>query len=210
MPPLVMPGLINTHTHAAMICFRGIADDLPLQEWWKDYIFPAEAKHVNRDLVYWGTLLACLEMIKSGTTTFCDGYFFEEEAAKAVQKTGMRAILGQGIVDFPTPEGKDPRRNIINAKKYIETWMGDPLITPSIFCHSPYACSPETLARAKKITESFGVPYLIHVSETRAETEQIKNQYGKTPVMYIDGLKILDENVVVVHAIWITQEEISL
>ncbi len=207
---LVMPGLINTHTHAAMSCFRGMADDLPLKEWWEDRIFPAEARYVNQDLVYWGTLLACMEMIKSGTTTFCDGYFFEEAAARAVRKIGMRAILGQGIVDFPTPDGKNPALNILKAQKYIEIWQDDPLITPSIFCHSPYTCSPETLQKAKKVTERFDVPYLIHVSETKTETENVKIKYGTTPVMHLEELKILDESVVAVHAIWVTEEEISL
>jgi 5-methylthioadenosine/S-adenosylhomocysteine deaminase len=207
---LILPGLINCHTHAAMSCFRGMADDLPLNEWLYQYIFPAEAKFVTKEMVYFGTLLSCIEMVRSGTTTFCDGYFFEAEAARAVKDIGMRGILGEGILDVPTPDVKDPRQNIRKGEKFIEDWLGDKLITPTLFCHSIYTCSPETLKKAQKITHASNLPLLIHLSETQAEVRESLQRFGKRPVTYLDNLDLLDERLITSHLIWVDKEEIEL
>ena len=147
---LIMPGLVNGHTHAAMTAFRGLADDLPLATWLNEHIFPAEAAHVDENLVYWGTKLGLAEMLLSGTTCLADGYFIEDQAARAVHEAGLRAVLGQGVIDFPAPGVPDPRLNISVAREFIERWKGvSPLIRPSVFCHSPYTCSATTLKAGK-------------------------------------------------------------
>lgn len=206
---IILPGLINTHTHAAMTVFRGLADDFSLMEWLYDRIFPAEAKNVDGDLVYWGTLLACAEMIRSGTTTFADGYFFADEAGRAAKKAGMRMILSKGIVEFPTPDVKDPRKNLEYAEDSILSWLDDPLITPAVFCHSAYICRPETLKRAKKLSEKYNLIFVIHLSETEEEVRKVKKRYGKSPVLHLENLGILDENLLAAHCVCLTGEEVE-
>jgi len=163
---IIMPGLINTHTHLPMVCFRGLADDLPLMEWLNDHIFPAEARFVNRDMVYAGSMLAIAEMILSGTTTFCDAYFYESSVARAAVDSGMRAVVSQGFIDLP--KQNDPVKIADIAEKFIYKWQEkSPLIIPSLACHSPYTCSPHTLACIKDIARKCGALYNIHVSETK-------------------------------------------
>jgi len=207
---LILPGLINCHTHAAMSCFRGMADDLTLTEWFNRSISPAEAKFVTKEMVYFGTLLSCIEMVRSGTTTFCDGYFFETEAARATQTIGMRGIMGEGILDLPTPDVKDPGKNIRNGERFIEDWLGNELITPTLFCHSIYTCSPETLKKAKGVTNHFNLPLLIHLSETQEEVRESLKRFEKRPVVYLDKLGLLDERLIASHMIWVDEEEIDL
>ncbi len=208
---LVMPGLINLHTHAAMTCFRGLADDLPLQEWLQEYIFPAEASHINEETVYWATLLAVVEMIRSGTTTFCNGYFYEDGAARAVVASGIRAVLAQGVVDFPAPDIPDPRINLKAAEAYILRWRGkSSRLVPSIFCHSPYTCAPETLIGAKEICREHGVLFQIHLAETQAELDQIQQQYGRRPVDHLETLGLLDAKTLCHHAVRVNEREIDL
>lgn len=208
---LVMPGLTNLHTHAAMTCFRGLADDLPLQEWLHGYIFPAEATHVSEESVYWGTLLAVVEMIKSGTTTFCDGYFFEDGAARAVTASGIRAVVGQGVVDFPAPGIPDPRINLKAAEAFVFRWQGkSPRLVPSIFCHSPYACSPETLIGAKDICREHEILFQIHLAETQTELEETQQRYGHRPVDHLRNLGLLDAHTLCHHAVIVNDEEIEL
>jgi 5-methylthioadenosine/S-adenosylhomocysteine deaminase len=164
----VMPGMVNAHTHLPMTVFRGMADDLPLQAWLEDHIFPAEAVHITPDTVHWGTLLGCAEMLLAGITTCCDGYFFENTVARAVAMTGIRAVLGHGVIDFPAPGVPDPAENIRTAATFVRQWKNrSPLITPSIFCHSPYTCSDKTLACAKAVAVDEGVLFQIHAAETR-------------------------------------------
>ena len=145
-----MPGFVNCHTHAAMTCFRGIADDLELMDWLNNYIFPAEAKNVNTDLAYWGSLLACAEMIKSGTTTFCDMYIFEEETARAAKEAGMRCLLGEVLFDFPSPNCKTPEEGLAYTRRLAEKWQNDPLVNIIVEPHALYTCSPALLQDAKK------------------------------------------------------------
>lgn len=208
---LVMPGLINTHVHAAMSVFRGLADDLPLMTWLNEHIFPAEAAHVNGDLVYWGTKLAVAEMLLSGTTGLADGYFFENQAARAVVDTGIRAVLGQGVLDFPAPGVPDPAQNLAVARDFIDRWQGvSSLVQPSVFCHSPYTCSAETLKRGRALAREKGVIFQIHVAETAAEVAQVSAEHGLRPVAYLDSLGLLDEQTLAVHCVHVDDREMDI
>jgi 5-methylthioadenosine/S-adenosylhomocysteine deaminase len=207
---IIMPGLVNTHTHLPMSLFRGLADDLPLSVWLNEYMFVAEKKYLNPKSVQIGTLLSCVEMMLSGTTTCCDGYFFENQVAEAVKKTGMRAVLGHGVIDFPAPGAPDPIQNLQNVEIFMDAWQGQSkLITPSVFCHSPYTCSTETLKTAKAAAANRGLLFQIHAAETRTELDEIKSKQGVSPIMYLDQIGILDEQTLLVHAIWIDANDIE-
>ena len=207
---IIMPGLINAHTHAAMTLFRGFADDLPLKQWLFDKIFPAEARFLNPDTVYWGSLLGCLEMIASGTTCCVDGYFFQDDTVRAVHESGLRGLIAQGVIDFPAPGITDPKENIRVARKFIERWLGySDLITPGIFCHSPLTCSDRTLKAAKEISQSFDLPLQIHLSETREEVDEVMNKTGKRPVHYLDELGLIDETLIASHAVHLDDNEME-
>ncbi len=208
---LIMPGLVNTHTHLPMVLFRGLADDLPLMRWLNDYIFPAEGRFINRDTVYAGSMLAIAEMILSGTTTFCDGYFYEGAVARAAIACGMRGVAAQGFIDFPTPEQSDTSRQREHAEHFIGKWQNrSPLITPSLVCHSPYTCSPDTLRTIKTIAGDAGVTFQIHLSETSDEVSLIRERYGKKPVHHLRDLDLLDEKTIAAHCIWVTEDELDV
>lgn len=206
----VMPGLINTHTHAAMVYFRGLSDDLPLKEWLEKHIWPAENKWLSPEFVYDASGLACLEMLKAGITTYHDMYFFGDYTAKKTKEMGIRAVLGAGILDFPTASAKTSEEYFNNAINFIDRWKGDDLITPSIAPHAIYTCSPETLKKAKVISEKYGTTVHIHLSETEWEVNYIKNLYNKLPVQYLESIGFLDETVTVAHSVWIDDEEIEI
>jgi 5-methylthioadenosine/S-adenosylhomocysteine deaminase len=207
---IIMPGLVNTHTHLPMSLFRGLADDLPLSVWLNEHMFPAESKYINAESVSIGALLSCAEMLLSGTTTCCDGYFYEDHVAWAVNEAGMRAILGQGILDFPVPGVPDPGDNLTNAARFIRKCRDiSPLITPSIFCHSPYTCSEATLRKAKDIANAEAVLFQIHAAETRDEYTRIQSEHQTTPIGYLDRIGTLDKNSLLVHAIWIDDSDIE-
>lgn len=208
---IIMPGLVNTHCHLPMTLFRGLADDLPLMEWLNEHIFPAEAQHINPASVYLGALLGCSEMLLSGTTTCCDGYFLEDNVAEAADRIGIRAVLAQGVIDFPAPGVPDPEKNIAVAKRFTERWQKvSHLISPSIFCHSPYTCSADTLIRAKSAANEEGVLFQIHIAEARNEREQIPSGQNISPVKYLDRLGVLDERTLLVHAVWVDEEDIAI
>lgn len=208
---LLMPGLVNTHTHAPMTLFRGLADDLPLMTWLNEHIFPAEAKSVNPEMVYWCSKLAAAEMILAGTTTVADGYFLEDRVAQAFADCGLRAVAAQGVIDFPAPGVPDPTQNIAVAAQFVDDWQNrNDLITPAVFCHSPYTCSADTLKRAKDIARQKNVKLFVHVAETKAEVEQLQEQHGTTPVRYLDSLGILDRDTICVHCVWLDEEEIAI
>ena len=207
---LVMPGLVNGHNHAAMTLFRGLADDLPLMDWLEQHIFPAEARFVTPEMVYWCTRLAAAEMIMSGTTTVADAYFYEDEAARALVETGMRAVAAQGVIDFPAPGVPDPAENVAAAGRFIERWQGSDLLTPAVFAHSPYTCSSRTLVRAKELARARNVPFFIHLSETRAESGLLAAKWQGSPAAYLHSLDLLDEQTVCVHAVWLDEHDISL
>jgi len=208
---IVMPGLVNTHTHLPMSLFRGFADDMQLITWLNDYMFKLEARYIDPETVRCGTLLSCAEMLLSGTTTCCDGYFHEEAVAAAVNQAGIRAVLGQGIIDFPAPGVADPSLNVEHAADYARRFKNrHPRITSSIFCHSPYTCSRETLVNAKQAARDIGVLFQIHVAETKSEHEQMRQLYQKTSVEYLDSLGILDSSTLLVHAVWVTDPDIEI
>jgi 5-methylthioadenosine/S-adenosylhomocysteine deaminase len=208
---IVMPGLVNTHTHLPMVCFRGMADDLPLMEWLTKHIFPAEARFVNKKMVYDGATLAMAEMILSGTTTFCDGYFFEDTITEAVSAAGMRAVVSQGFVDFATPDNPKLEKVMAAAKRFVTRWQSHaPMITPAYFCHSPYTCSPETLVNVKEAAREAGILYLMHLLENKDEIDTILNRYGKRPVQHLLDLGVLDNQTVAVHCNWLTNEDMAV
>ncbi|MGE4561226.1 MAG: amidohydrolase [Desulfobulbus sp.] len=205
---LAMPGLVNGHCHAPMTLFRGLADDLDLVTWLHRHIFPAEAKTVSAEMVYWCAQLAAAEMLLSGTTTVADGYFHEDAMARACSEAGLRCVAAQAVVDFPAPGAEDPARNIEVTEQFLADWQArDPLVTPAVFAHSPYTCSNATLKRAKSLAAKYQVPFFIHVAETSAELAQIAQPMGRTPVAHLDALGVLDEGTVCVHCVWVDEED---
>ncbi|HBI47610.1 MAG TPA: amidohydrolase [Smithella sp.] len=208
---IVMPGLVNTHTHIPMVCFRGMADDLPLMEWLSKHIWPAEMRFVNKKMVYDGAMLAMAEMILSGTTTFCDGYFFEDTITEAISAVEMRAVVSQGFADVFTPDKPKFDKMMTAAKRFAKRWQPyAPMITPAYFCHSPYTCSPTTLLNVKEAAREEGILYLLHLLENKDETDTILNRYGKKPVQLLHDLGVLDEQTIAVHCNWLTKEDIAV
>ncbi len=208
---IILPGLVNGHTHLPMSMFRGLADDLPLETWLNEHVFPAEAAHVNPVSVQTWSRHSCVEMLLSGTTTCCDGYFLEDSVARAVAASGMRAVLGQGVIDFPAPGVPDPAANVRTAVDFVKTHQNKyPLIYPAIFCHSPYTCSRETLTAARQAARELGVLFQIHVAETRGEIHAIPDRGGLSVVAYLDSLGILDENTLMVHCVWVDETDTAL
>ena len=205
---IIMPGLVNTHTHAAMTLFRGLADDLPLMAWLNDHIFPAEAA-LDPRRIYSGALLACAEMILSGTTTFCDMYLFEDAVARAAQTAGMRAVVGEVLFDFPSPGYGPVEQGFAATQALIDAYRGDPRITIAVEPHSPYLCAPELLTRAFDLAGRNGLPLVIHLSETVGEVETIRNRYGRTPVGHLDALGLLAPNVLACHCVALNEEDIA-
>ena len=206
---IVMPGLINGHTHAAMSLFRGIADDLSLDEWLHNYIFPAEARNVTEDFAVWGTRLAILEMLRGGTTTYADMYYFEDAVARATKEAGMRGVLGETIIDFPAPDNKTLTQAFAYTQKFLDHWKGDPLIVAAVAPHSIYTCSEKTLQDAAALARRNGAPILIHIAEAPFELEQSRSTYGLTPVAYLARAGILGPDVVGAHCIWVDHADIA-
>jgi 5-methylthioadenosine/S-adenosylhomocysteine deaminase len=207
---IVMPGLVNGHTHAAMTCFRGIADDMELMTWLNDYIFPAEAGNVSPDLAYWGSLLACAEMIKSGTTTFCDMYIFEDETAAAAKQAGMRCLVGEVLFDFPSPNFKTPGEGINYTRKLIEKWAGDPLIQIVVEPHALYTCSPSLLKDAKELAREYDVPLGLHYLENPAEAQQLQDKYARKATHFLKGIGYLDKRLIAFHGVCMDEEDMGI
>jgi len=205
---IIMPGLVNTHTHAAMTLFRGLADDVPLMSWLNDHIFPAEADLDHRK-VYWGALLACAEMILSGTTTFCDMYLFEDAVAQATRTAGMRAVVGEVLFDFPSPHYGPLEQGFACTATLIETYRSDPLITVAVEPHSPYLCGPELLQRAFELAARNRLPMVIHLAETESEVQTLRQRYGRTPVEHLETLGVLAPNVLACHCVHISAADIE-
>jgi len=207
---VVLPGFINTHTHAAMVYFRGIADDLPLTEWLNDHIWPAENTWLSPSFISDAVELACLEMLKGGVTTYNDMYFFEDAAGESSKRIGMRAVLGSGILDFPSVSARSTAEYLDNAKQFVKNWQDDELITPCIAPHALYTCGPDTLKKSKALAEILDVPLHIHLSETQWEVGEVMARYHKRPVEYLADLGFLDESVLAAHCIWLHDKEIDL
>jgi 5-methylthioadenosine/S-adenosylhomocysteine deaminase len=207
---LVMPGLINGHAHAAMSLFRGLADDLALDEWLQKYIFPAEARNVTPDFVEWGTRLGVLEMLRGGITTYADMYYFEDVVARVTKEAGMRGVLGETIIDFPAPDNKTLEQAFAYTQKYLDHWKGDPLIIAAVAPHSIYTCSEKTLQDAAALARRNRAPILIHIAEAQFELEQSRAKHGATPVGYLERIGFLGPDVVGAHCIWVDQADIAM
>ena len=207
---ILTPGLINTHTHAAMSLFRGVADDLKLQEWLEKYIFPAEAKNVDREFVRWGTKLALFEMALSGATTYTDMYYFEETVAEETKAAGMRGVLGQTIIGFPAPDYKTPQSALAGAESFLKMYANDPLIVPAIAPHAIFTNSDETLQSARKLADKYQKPLIIHLSETKTENDDSLKQRTKTPTAALDALGVLNGWTVAAHGVWLDDADLAI
>src|SRR5579862_7337014 len=196
---ILAPGLINTHTHAAMSLFRGIADDLRLQDWLEHYIFPAEARNVTPEFVRWGTRLACLEMLLSGATTYTDMYYFEDVVAEATKESGMRGVLGETIIGFPVPDAKTPADSLKFTERYLTRFRNDPLIVAAVAPHALYTNSDETLKASRALADRFGAPLVIHLSETKKENDDSLARRKLTPTQVLDSLGVLNGRTVAAH-----------
>jgi 5-methylthioadenosine/S-adenosylhomocysteine deaminase len=207
---LVLPGLINTHTHAPMVLFRGLADDLALQDWLEKDIFPAEAKTVSPDFVRIGTRLAALEMIESGTTTFADMYYFEDDIAQVVHEAGLRGVLGQSVIRFPVADAPTPADALRRAETFIAKWQHDPLITPAVAPHAPHTVEGPTLQAARALANKYGVPLLIHLAETQDEVKAVQAAHHLSPAAYLDSLGVWNGRSLAAHAVWLDDADMAL
>jgi len=207
---VILPGLINTHTHAPMVMYRGLADDMALMDWLQKYIFPAEAKTVSPELVRIGTRLAALEMIESGTTTFADMYYFEEEIAKVTIEAGLRGVLGETIIEFPVADAKTPIEGLARAERYIKEFKDNGLVVPAVAPHALYTNSKTTLIAAADMGRRYGVPVLIHFSETEDEIRSARDQFKMTPAAYLESIGFWGPKTLAAHGVWVTDEDIAI
>ena len=206
----VIPGLINAHTHIPMTLFRGLADDLDLQEWLTKYIFPAEAKNVTEDFVRGGTRLGLAEMIRGGTTTYCDMYYFEDAIADETAKAGMRGLLGETVIDFPVPDNKTNAEAMAYTERFLNKWHGHTLVTPAIAPHAPYTVSEEHLKAIRALSDRTNAPIVIHVAETRKEVADVTKDHNASPVAYLARINFLNDRVVAAHVIYANADEIAV
>jgi 5-methylthioadenosine/S-adenosylhomocysteine deaminase len=206
---LLAPGLINTHTHAAMSLLRGIADDLRLQDWLEKYIFPAEAKNVSPEFVRWGTKLACAEMLLGGTTTFTDMYYYEDVAAEAAKEAGMRGVLGETVIGFPVADAKTPADALKLAEAFLKRFRSDPLIVPAVAPHAIYTNSDETLKAARALANRYNAPLLIHLAETKRENDESLAKRKMSPTRALDSLGIFQGRTVAAHAVWVDSADLE-
>ena len=204
---IVLPGLINTHGHAPMVLFRGLGSDLNLMDWLQQYIFPAEAKSVTPAFVRTGTQLAALEMIRSGTTTFTDMYYFEEEVARAASEAGLRGVLGQTIIKFPVADAKTPEEGLARTERFIRQWKGNALITPAVAPHALYTLEPATLKACRALADTHQVPLIIHLAETRAEVDTALTLGNATPTKYLQSVGVWGPRTLAAHGVWVSPED---
>jgi len=202
---IIMPGLVNTHTHAAMTYFRGLADDLPLDDWLNKHIWPAEAKYVNENFVKQAGELACLEMIKAGVTCYNDMYFFGESMAEPAVAAGLRALIGITILDFKNP-GEGIKEAVELARKYKNNEFIKIVLAP----HAVYSCSKENLLKVKAEAAKANLRLHLHVSETQEEAENAKKIFGKTPVEYLDELDLLSDKLTAAHSVWLNDNDLAI
>jgi 5-methylthioadenosine/S-adenosylhomocysteine deaminase len=207
---LIAPGLINTHAHAPMSLLRGLANDQSLQDWLEKSIFPAEARNVTPGFVRWGTRLACLEMLLSGTTTFADMYYFEDAVAEAAEEAGMRGVLGETIIAFPSPDSRTPEDGLRFAERFIQRFRSSTLIVPTVAPHSAYLVSAETLRAARALADRYSTPLIIHLDETRREHADALAKWNKTPTAELDALGILNGRTLAAHAVWVDDADIKI
>jgi 5-methylthioadenosine/S-adenosylhomocysteine deaminase len=207
---LIMPGLINGHTHIPMVLMRGLIDDVALDDWLRKYIFPAEARNVTEDYVRWGSRLALAEMIRSGTTAFADMYYFEDAEAEETKAAGLRGFLGETWIDFPAPDNKSEAEMTAYTEKFLKKWQGDPLIHAAVAPHSIYTCSEKTLKDAAALARKYQAPILIHVAEMRKEYVDSLAKNGTTPVQYLERIEFLGPDVLAAHCIWLDFSDMKI
>lgn len=207
---IIAPGLINTHTHAAMSLFRGIADDMKLQEWLDKFIFPAEAKNVDREFVRWGTRLAVMEMALSGTTTYTDMYYFEDTVAEETKRAGLRGMLGETIIGFASPDYKSPQAALAGTETFLKEYGNDPLIVPAVAPHSIYTNSDQTLVACRRLADQYQKPLIIHLSETKKENDDALAARKKTPTAALDSLGVLNGWTVAAHGVWLDDADLAI
>lgn len=207
---VILPGLVNTHGHAPMVMYRGLADDLALKDWLEQYIFPAEGKTVTPELVRVGTRLAVLEMIQSGTTLHTDMYYFEEEVAKATKAAGMRGVLAETIIGFPVPDAKTPAEGLARAERFMAQYQGDPLIVATVAPHSMYTVDADSLKAAKELAKKFGVLLVTHLAETEDEVKQSVAQHGLTPAAYLESLGFWETPAIAAHGVHLSPDDIAI
>ncbi len=207
---IVLPGLINTHTHAPMVLYRGLADDLALMDWLQKYIFPAEAKTVSPEFVRMGTRLAVLEMIESGTTAYADMYYYEEEIAKATREAGIRGVLGQTIIQFPVPDAKTPAEGLARAEAFIKAFRHDELIVPAVAPHSMYTLDEAPLKASAALARQYGVPLLTHLAETEDEVRIARERYNATPTGFLESIGFWGPRTLAAHGVWMTDEDLAI
>jgi len=205
---ILIPGLINCHTHASMTLFRGLADDLPLMDWLQHYIFPVESQ-MDGHFVKVGALLACAEMIMSGTTTFCDMYLFEDQVAEAASEAGMRALVGEVLYDFPSPNYGPIEKGFEYTEELIQKWRDHHLVDVAVEPHSLFTCSPKLLKKAHELSKKYEVPLIIHLAETESEIDQVISKYGRRPVEHLEALGLLDSSLIAAHCVHITENEME-
>jgi 5-methylthioadenosine/S-adenosylhomocysteine deaminase len=207
---IVLPGLINTHTHAPMVMYRGLADDLALMDWLQKYIFPAEARTVSPELVRIGTRLAALEMIESGTTAFADMYYFEEEIAKATVEAGLRGVLGETIIQFPVADAKTPAEGLARAERFIREFKDNGLVVPAVAPHALYTNDRASLVASAELARRYDVPVLLHFAETEDEVRIAREQYQMTPAGYLESIGFWGPKTIAAHGIWVTDDDIAI
>jgi 5-methylthioadenosine/S-adenosylhomocysteine deaminase len=207
---ILAPGMINTHTHAAMSLLRGLADDLSLQDWLNKFIFPAESKNLSRQYVRWGTRLGVLEMLLGGTTTFTDMYYFEDEVAEAAKEAGIRGVLGETIIGFPVADAKTPADALRLTESYLMRFRNDPLVVPAVAPHAIFTNSDETLKAARALANQYGAPLLIHVSETKKENDDELAKRHMTPVKALDSLGVFNGRTVAAHCVWVNDADLAI
>jgi 5-methylthioadenosine/S-adenosylhomocysteine deaminase len=207
---IVLPGLVNTHTHAPMVMYRGLADDLALMDWLQKYIFPAEAKTVSPEMVRVGTRLAALEMIESGTTTYADMYYFEEEIARTTRAAGLRGVLGQTIIQFPVADAKTPAEGLQRAEAFIKAFRNDSLITPAVAPHAMYTLDAATLKASADLARRYEVPMLIHLAETADEASIAREQHRLSPTAYLESLGFWQAGTLAAHGVWVDDADIEI
>lgn len=207
---ILIPGFINAHTHAAMSLFRGVANDRKLEDWLQNFIFPAEARNVDREFVRWGTRLALLEMALSGTTTFADMYYFEDVVAEETKRAGLRGVLGSTVIGFPAPDFKTTEAMLAGAEAFLSKYENDPLIVPAVAPHAIYTTSDEVLRAAREVADRHQKPLLIHLAETKTEFDEAKAKRGKTPAETLSDLGVLSGKTLVAHAVWLEDNDIAL
>src|SRR3984885_2797643 len=207
---IIAPGLIDTHTHAAMSLFRGIADDKKLQDWLSNFIFPAEAKNVTPDFVRWGTRLGCLEMLLGGTTPFTDMYYFEDVVAEVAKEAGMRGVLGETIIKFPVADNKTPAEALQFTEKYLTRFRNDPLVVAAVAPHALYTNSDETLKAARALANKYNAPLVIHLSETKKENDDELAKRHTSPTKTLDTLGVFNGRTVAAHCVWVNDADMAI